>query len=83
MEKRYRKLQRSKEMIEVGREALELRRESERLSGEQVKAGVTVESGQLSLLASLAKAEADLLAANLGYRLAEAELLRAMGRTPR
>jgi len=83
VEKSYRKLQRSKEMIEVATEALELRRESGRLSGEQVKAGVTVMSNQMSSEAALAKAEADLLAANLGYRLAEAELLRAMGRTPR
>jgi len=83
VEKSYRKLQRSKEMIEVATEALELRRESGRLSAEQVKAGVTVMSNQLSSEAALAKAEADLLAANLGYRLAEAELLRAMGRTPR
>ncbi len=82
VEKSYRKLQRSKEMIEVATEALELRRESGRLSGEQVKAGVTVMSNQLSSEAALAKAEADLLAANLGYRLAEAELQRAMGRTP-
>jgi outer membrane protein TolC len=65
----------------VATEALELRRESGRLSAEQVKAGVTVMSNQLSSEAALAKAEADLLAANLGYRLAEAELLRAMGRT--
>jgi len=83
VEKSYRKLQRSKEMIEVATEALELRREAGRLSAEQVKAGVTVMSNQLSSEAALAKAEADLLAANLGYRLAEAELLRAMGRTPR
>lgn len=83
VEKSYRKLQRSKEMIEVAREALELRRETERLSAEQVKAGVAVLSGQLSSGAVLAKAEADLLAANLGYRLAEAELQRTMGRTAR
>ncbi|MEN6604729.1 MAG: TolC family protein [Bryobacteraceae bacterium] len=83
VEKSYRKLQRSKEMIEVATEALELRRESGRLSGEQVKAGVTVMSSQMSSEAALAKAEADLLAANLGYRLAEAELQRAMGHTPR
>lgn len=83
VEKSYRKLQRSKEMIEVATEALELRRESGRLSGEQVKAGVTVMSNQMSSEAALAKSEADLLAANLGYRLAEAELQRAMGRTPR
>jgi len=81
VEKSYRKLLRSKEMIEVAREALDLRRETERLSGEQLKAGVTVLSGQLSSQAALAKAEADLLAANLGYRLAEAELQRAMGKT--
>jgi outer membrane protein TolC len=83
VEKSYRKLLRSKEMIDVAREALELRRESERLSSEQVKAGVSVLSGQLSAQAVLAKAEADLLAAGLGYRLAEAELQRAMGHTPR
>ncbi len=82
VEKSYRKLQRSREMIEVAAEALELRRETARLSAEQVKAGVATSSGALSSEAALAKAEADLLAANLGYRLAEAELLRAMGRAP-
>jgi outer membrane protein TolC len=83
VEKSYRKLQRSKEMIDVAQEALELRRESERLASEQVRAGVSVLSGQFAAQAALAKAEADLLAAGLGYRMAGVELQRAMGHTPR
>jgi outer membrane protein TolC len=83
VEKSYRKLQRSKEMIDVAQEALELRRESERLAAEQVRAGLSVLSGQFAAQAALAKAEADLLAAGLGYRMAGVELQRVMGRTPR
>jgi multidrug efflux pump subunit AcrB/outer membrane protein TolC len=83
VEKSYRKVERSAQMIAVAREALALRREAARLTGDQFKAGVTVLANHRAAEAALAKAEADALAAELGYRLARAELDRTMGRRPR
>lgn len=83
VEKAYRKLERSREMTAVAREALELRRESARLAADQLDVGVVTASKAREAEAALAKAEADLLAAGLGARLARAELDRAAGIMPR
>lgn len=83
VEKAYRKLERSREMTVVAREALELRRESARLAADQLDVGVVTASKAREAEAALAKAEADLLAAGLGARLARAELDRAAGIMPR
>ncbi len=83
VEKAYRKLERSREMTAVAREALELRRESARLASDQLDAGIVTASKAREAEAALAKAEADALAAGLGARLARAELDRAAGIMPR
>lgn len=82
LEKAYRKLERTKQMIEVATEALALQRESERLSGNQLKAGVTSEAKNAEAIAATRKAEADEFQARLAYRLAQAELAK-IASTPR
>lgn len=83
VEKGYRKVDRSRRMVEVAGEALVLRREAERLSSDQLETGVAVLAAYKENAAALAKAEADALAAQLGFQLAQAELERTMGRTAR
>ncbi len=83
VEKACRKVERSRQMREVAREALALRREQERLNRDQHEAGLAVLAAHRESSAELAKAEADALAADLSYRLARAELERTIGRLPR
>lgn len=80
VEKSYRKLERARQMIEVAREALALRRESARIGSDQLGAGVIAPAAFAEASAAAAQAEADALRAELGYRLAFAELERAAGR---
>ncbi len=82
-EKAVRKLQRSRQMLEVAREARAVRRESARLVSDQYELGVALKSKQQTGRSELATAEADLLAAELGVRLAWAELQRTVGRSVR
>ena len=81
VQKAYRKLDRSRQMIELAQEATALRRESARLSSDQMDAGVIVKSTYEEAGADAAKSEAELLQAELGYRLAKAEFDQAMGLT--
>ena len=83
VEKGYRKVERSRRMMKVAAEALVLRREAERLSSDQLETGVVVLAAHKENAAALAKAEADALAAQLGFQLAQAELERTMGRMAR
>ena len=66
-------------MMDVAREALALRRERERLSGNQVKASTTSRAKHAEVVAAARKAESDELQAILGYELARAELKRITG----
>jgi len=79
VEKSYRKLQRAVKMIQAAKKAQELRREELRLRSGQVETGLTLSTEKTKAEAGLAKAEADLLAAQLGYRLAFAELKQKIG----
>jgi outer membrane protein TolC len=83
VEKAWRKVKRAEQMMQVADEALKLRREMDRLAAEQLSAGVALSAARTEAKANLAKAEADALAAGLGYRLARAELDQAMGRAAR
>jgi multidrug efflux pump subunit AcrB/outer membrane protein TolC len=83
VEKAYRKLERTRLMIEVATEALALRRENERLSGNQLRSGVASEAKNAEAAAAARKAEADEVQAHLAYALAQAELARAVGVTVR
>jgi len=77
--KAYRKLERTRTMLDVAGEALMLQRENLRLSADRVKAGTTTGARHAESVAAVRKAETDELQAVLGYRLAFAELERIVG----
>jgi outer membrane protein TolC len=82
VEKACRKVDRAKSMLEVAAEAVDLRKEAMRLANDQKDAGLIVEAERLGAEAALAGAQADLLRADFGYRLARAELQRTIGERP-
>jgi multidrug efflux pump subunit AcrB/outer membrane protein TolC len=79
LDKAYRKVERSKTMIEVAQESLTLRRESERIAKNQATAGVIQQSQYAEAISATAKAEAEELQAQLGYELAISELNKVVG----
>jgi multidrug efflux pump subunit AcrB/outer membrane protein TolC len=79
LDKAGRKLERSREMMEVAGEALALCRENLRLSENGVKAGTVTPARHADTVAALKKAEMDDLQASLQYRLARAEFDRITG----
>jgi outer membrane protein TolC len=79
IDKAYRKLERSKQMVDVAREALSLSRESAWLSENGIKAGTVTTAKHAEAVAALRKAEMGELQASLQYRLAGAELERIRG----
>ena len=79
MEQTYNKLQRTKNMVEVAQQVVDLRTESERLASNEVRQGVVLISERRKANAEVYRAQADLLQANLAYLLARAELDRTMG----
>ena len=78
--KGYRNLEQSLAMIGTAREAEQLRVEGERLNLDQFELGLALKSAYLESQAARASAEADLLRAEVGWRLAYAELKRLIGR---
>ena len=79
IDKAYRKLDRSKQMVDVAREALSLSQENARLSENGLKAGTVTAAKHAETVAALRKAEMGDLQASLEYRLAGAELERIRG----
>jgi multidrug efflux pump subunit AcrB/outer membrane protein TolC len=79
IDKGYRKLERSEEMVNVTREALSLWRETARLSENGLKAGTVTAAKNAETVAALKKAEMEALQASLEYRLALAELDKTIG----
>jgi multidrug efflux pump subunit AcrB/outer membrane protein TolC len=79
IDKAYRKLERSKEMVDVTREALFLWRENARLSKNGLQAGTVTAAKNAETAAALKKAEMEALQASLEYRLALAELDKKIG----
>lgn len=79
IDKAYRKLERSKQMVDVAREALSLSRENARLSENGIKAGTVTTAKYAEAVAALRKAEMEELQASLQYRLVHAELDRIRG----
>ncbi|HEX2768687.1 MAG TPA: efflux RND transporter permease subunit, partial [Geobacteraceae bacterium] len=79
IDKVYRKLDRSKQMVDVAREALSLFQENARLSENGLKAGTVTAAKHAETVAALRKAEMGELQALLEYRLARAELDRIRG----
>jgi outer membrane protein TolC len=76
------KVERTRKMVEVASEVARLRTESERVSENQLKEGVVLVSQRRQASAASYEAQADLLQAQLAYRLAQAELLETIGRIP-
>jgi outer membrane protein TolC/preprotein translocase subunit SecF len=79
IDKVYRKLDRSKQMVDVAREALSLSKENARLSENGFKAGIVTAAKHAEAVAALRKAEMGDLQASLQYRLAGVELERIRG----
>jgi outer membrane protein TolC len=79
IDKVYRKLDRSKQMVDVAHEALSLSKENERLSENGIKAGTVTTAKHAEAVAALRKAEMGELQASLEYRLARTELDRIRG----
>jgi len=82
IERSYNKVQRTRSLVEVANQVVKLRREGERLAGNQLKQGAVLVSDQRQATAATYRAKADYLQASLGYLLAWAELEQAVGRTP-
>lgn len=79
LEKAYRKLERTKSMMDVAREAFVLQQEKLRLVSDQLKVATTHMARYNEAVAAVKKAESDELQARLGYQLALAELNRIAG----
>lgn len=74
LEKAYRKLSQSRALIRVAQEAVQYRREDVKIQQDKRVAGLNTPSDLLNAQAALAKSTADLLAAQLSYRLALSDL---------
>lgn len=79
-EKARRKLAQAAELIGVAGKVVEYRREDFKIQTNRFSAGLNLEADWLAAKAALAKAEADLLAARLSYRMAWTELQILAGR---
>jgi outer membrane protein TolC len=82
IERSYNKVERTKSMVDVARQVMNLRDESDRLAANQLTYGVVNVSDRRQASAARYKAQADLLQASLAHLLAQAELEQAVGRTP-
>lgn len=83
VEAAYRKLARAHDMADVAREALALRVEAQRLRAAQTAAGLAVPGDESEATADRLEAELNMLRAEMGYRIASAELEQAAGRLAR
>jgi outer membrane protein TolC len=79
VEQTYNKLERTKDMVEVAQQVVDLRTESDRLSSNQLKQGVVLVSDRRKASAAVYQAKAGLLQADLAYVLSRAELDRVIG----
>jgi len=82
IQRSYNKVERTRNMVQVANQVVQLRHESERLAENQRNQGVILVSDRRQATAASYQAQADFLQANLGYLLAWAELQQAVGRTP-
>jgi len=80
VEKARRKVERIQDLVRVAERAVAVRREAQRIGADQVELGVTTLLARKVAEAALAEAESQQLEAQLGLRLAQAELARTLGR---
>ena len=74
IEKAYRKLKLSEELISVARKVTDYRKEDLKIQNDRRKSGLNLESDLFAARAAMAKAESDYFAAQLNYRVALTEL---------
>ncbi len=79
VEKAYRKVKQSTELLQVAQKVVNYRKEEYKIQEDRQKAGLNLKADLLSAQATLAKAETDLFAAQLSYRLALTDLQIATG----
>jgi TolA-binding protein len=79
IDKAYRKLEQTKNLIDVTGESLTLQKENLRLKSDGRKAGTATEAQYATAIASVKKAEYEELQAILGYSLAVADLKPIIG----
>jgi len=82
IQKSYSKVERTRSMVQVANQVVQLRQEGERLAENQRSQGMILVSERKQATALSYQAQADFLQADLGYLLAWAELEQAVGRTP-
>jgi len=79
IQKAWHKVERSKMMVDVAQQALQLRQESERISNDQFQVGVISAAKHAEAIAATRGAETDELQARLAYQLALAEIATISG----
>ena len=79
MEKAYRKTVQSKSLIGVAEKALNYRREELKLQEDKQSVGMNLKTDLLTTKALIAKAEADVYAAQLAYILSVSEVKQLIG----
>ena len=72
--KAYRRLKQSEELIKVAGKVVEYRQEDLKIQSDRKRSGLNLEADLLIARAAMAKAEADLYAAQLNYRISLSEL---------
>src|SRR6202034_2820657 len=82
VERDYNAVERTKNLVAVADHVVALRRESERLSHNQVTEGVVTVANTLEATSATYKSQVDSLQANLNFMLAWAELKQTIGQTP-
>jgi outer membrane protein TolC len=78
----YNKLQRTRELVNVSKELLDLRTEVSRVSGQQLEKGEALQSQAANAVAQKFDSETSFLQAQLDYIQAHDEMTEAMGITP-
>ena len=81
VDKAWRRLEQSRQLVEVAHEALELEKERVRLSTNGLKAGTVTTAKHAEAVAALKKAECDEIQALAGVELAVGDLERLAGKT--
>ena len=79
IEKTYRKLKQSEELIHVAEKLVRYRSEDLKIQSDRRNSGLNLESDLINAKATLAKSESDLYAAQLNYRITLSELKMLTG----
>ena len=79
MEKAYRQLHQAAALVTAAQKVTDLRDSELKIKQDQLATGLALKADVLTTQAALAKAQSDLLSAQLNYRLMLTELRRASG----